>query len=418
MTKTLPPGNAATLALVHPTSSEQHTHTLRNSREWRGALALDAYVRREHHLADVGLTPNGGITFWILVDAAERVPAGRDRTVLAGCETLRKRALVARHGALRDATCHGVASVFCPDEYRGMGYGVRMMAELGERLEAWQREEGRPYFSVLFSDIGKAFYAKSGWMPYTSAHMLLPPLPGSASVTVDMPQWMPLTASDVPPLCALDEELLRARLSQLAAADNEARAGPAVALIPDAATMAWHHAREDFVSKELFGEAPVVKGAQVLIPCSASPMGRRRAWGIWTRVWNNADTAQTKGNTLHLLRICIEPPPTGYDLERVFVEDSQTLMAVLSQAQRQAAEWSLEQVEVWNPAPATRQAIKLLAQDWSTRGGSGSGEKWGVLVDRDSESICCLRWYGEKGKTPAEHDGTVNWLEAEKYCWC
>lgn len=414
MIRSLPPKDSSSLALVHPTASEQHTQILNNSKIWRGALALDPYVRREQHLANVKLTMEGGITFWILVDTAENVPEGSDRTVLAGCETLRKRALVAHHGQVENVICHGVASVFSAEEFRGRGYGARMMEELGKRLETWQGEQGRSYLSILYSDIGKRFYTKHHWRPYASSHMQLPPLTGTASVTVRLPQSTPLTASDLPPLCALDEELLSTKLAKLASSGSMTK--PAVAIIPDAAVMAWHHAREDFVAKELFGRVPPIKGAQVLIPCPASPTGRRRAWGIWTRMWHNTDLSQVKDNTLHLLRLCIEPAPGDYELESNFVEDTQAVMTILSQAQRQAAEWAMQEVEVWNPAPAMKQAVKLLAQDWSTQGGKGVGEKWGVLVDRDAESICSLRWYGEKQEGDTS-DGEVDWLESEKFAW-
>ena len=410
MANNLPTGDSTTLALVHPTPSEQDQQTLNNSDEWRGALPLDAYIRREALLANQQLTKDGGITFWVLVDTAENPPEGADRTIIAGCETLQKRALLAQNGTVTDALCHGVASVFSPAKYRGRGYGARMIAELGKHLRTWQQKQGRPQLSILFSDIGKKFYAKHGWHPYPSSHMHLPPLSGDMKVTVRLPASTPLTGSALAPLCALDEELLRQKLA-IAAQEGYADAKPIMAIIPDAATIAWHLAREDFVAKELFGTTPPIKGAQVTIPCPATPMGKRRAWGVWTRLWYNEDTAVSKGNTLHLLRICVEPAPQGYDRESSFVEDTQAVMAILEQAQRQAGEWKVAEVEVWNPIPATRQAVKLLAQDYATQGGAG---EWGTLVDRDSESICSLKWYGEGGTPGAE----VEWIECEKFGWC
>ena len=414
MVSSPPPGDSPKLALVHPTDSEQHEQILSNSTSWRGALELQSYVGCEQHLANVQLTKDGGITFWVLVDTDESVPHGSNRTVLAGCESLRKRALILADGQLRDATCHGVASVFCPDRFRGRGYGARMIAELGHHLREWQNADGKPQFSVLYSDIGKVFYGKHGWVPYTSSHMHLPPLPSSASITIRVPPSTPLTASDLPPLCALDEELLRSKMSSLIS--REPGSKPVVALIPDAATLAWHHAREDYVAQTLFNKTPSIKGAQVLIPHPSSPMGKRRAWGVWTRVWQNVDITLTKGNTLHLLRICIEPGSAQDDPESIFVEDTQAVMAIFHQAQRQAAEWGMAEVEVWNPAPATQQAVKLLAQDWSVQGGQGVGEKWGTLIHRDSESICSLKWYDDLLEGNAREQA-VEWIENEKFGW-
>lgn len=107
-------------------------------------------MRREQYLADQDLTRNGGITWWVLVDTAVS-----PRRVLCGCETLRKKAFVARDGKVEEVVCHGIGSVFCPPENRGRGYAGRMMKELGRKLRTWQAEERPCLFSVLYSDIGK-----------------------------------------------------------------------------------------------------------------------------------------------------------------------------------------------------------------------------------------------------------------------
>jgi predicted GNAT family acetyltransferase len=77
----------------------------------------------------------------------------KERRVLAGCETYRKKALVAARGEVKEVVAHAVGSVFCPEQFRGRGYGARMMQEVGKVLESWQAEHC--LFSVLFSDIGK-----------------------------------------------------------------------------------------------------------------------------------------------------------------------------------------------------------------------------------------------------------------------
>ena len=166
--KPLPPSRAPSLVLTHPTRVEQTRIANLNGVKWRGALSLPAYHRREDHLGAQLLTRNAGITHWILVDTAEKVPAGSERTVLASCESIRKRALVgytvtgsSSRTVLRDVVSHGIGSVFCAEKLRGRGYAGRMMQELGKRLETWQLEKGVPgreecLFTVLYSDIGKA----------------------------------------------------------------------------------------------------------------------------------------------------------------------------------------------------------------------------------------------------------------------
>jgi hypothetical protein len=149
-TADLPDGNCATLALIHPTDEEKLAQFKVNGSEWRGALSLEAYLRREEVLANQNLTKDGGITYWALVDTA-----AEKRLVLCGCESYRKKALVARGGKVEETITHGIGSVFCPPEMRGRRYAQRMMEEVGKALRTWQTGNSESLFSVLYSDIGK-----------------------------------------------------------------------------------------------------------------------------------------------------------------------------------------------------------------------------------------------------------------------
>ena len=150
----LPPSDSPKLHLVHPTEDEKTATWTANGQVWRGQLSLPAYLRREVHLANQSFTKDGGITFWILVDTSS---TANPRTVLASCETLRKRALIAKKGQkVQEVISHGIGSVFCDPEYRGKGYARRMLVELGKMLDTWQQQDGNKVdFTVLFSDIGK-----------------------------------------------------------------------------------------------------------------------------------------------------------------------------------------------------------------------------------------------------------------------
>lgn len=150
----LPKSDSPELHLVVATPEEAVEQQHANSVEWRGALSLPAYLRREEVMADQALTRDEGLTVWVLVYQ----PAGSDesdRQVLCGCETIKKRGFVASNGVVEAVTAHGVCSVFCPAKHRGKGYAGRMMAELGERLKTWQSQGRNNLFSVLYSDIGK-----------------------------------------------------------------------------------------------------------------------------------------------------------------------------------------------------------------------------------------------------------------------
>lgn len=156
----LPKGNSSTLQLVHPTEEEKLLQFTLNGEEWRGALSLQAYVRREEVLAQQDLTRDGGITYWILVDTSLEGnpldPASDIRLPLASCESFRKKALVWHDGKVQETICHGVGSVYCAPHLRKRGYAQRMMQELGKALRTHQMIDSKGnLFSVLYSDIGK-----------------------------------------------------------------------------------------------------------------------------------------------------------------------------------------------------------------------------------------------------------------------
>lgn len=157
---TLSRGTSPRLALVHPTRAEQLIQSELNGAEWKGALSLPAYLRREEALSNQCLTKDGGITYWILVDTSlpnnPLEPDSGTRLPLASCETYRKRAWIWRHGEIQEVICHGIGSVFCAPHLRKRGYAQRMMQELGKVLRTHQTDDTtQSLFSVLYSDIGK-----------------------------------------------------------------------------------------------------------------------------------------------------------------------------------------------------------------------------------------------------------------------
>ena len=381
----LPNKNSDEVFLDIATHEELAAQQEINSIEWRGALSHEQYLRREDHLANQEVTKDGGLTGWVLLHQPH---GSSERKVLCGCETYRKKALVSRNGHVEDAIVYGVGSVFCPPAHRGKGYAGRMMTDLGKKLKSWQGENvKKPLFSVLFSDIGKDFYARSGWQAFPSSHVSLP---ASDSTPRDIPGTRPLKASDIPELCTLDEKLLRRRLAN----SN----GSAVALVPNSATVSWHHAREEFVAKEIFDKNPIIKGAVSGEPGS-------RVWCYWTRVWTNPQ--EDAPNTLHILRLVVEDESfsdcSAASEESVRkVEDSATLRAitaVFGAAQAGAAQWGMHEVQIWNPSSTTFAAARKL-------------DGKAVVEHREKESIAALNWYGEGSWEE------VDWICNEKYGWC
>ncbi|KAI9774283.1 MAG: hypothetical protein M1840_004177 [Geoglossum simile] len=363
------------------------------------------------------------MTHWVLVDTPH-LPGG-ERRVLASCETIRKRALVAYQTTegvkVEEAVSHGIGSVFCPKEYRGRGYAGRMMRELSKLLRDWQVEgaakRGMCLFTVLYSDIGKvrSFYARLGWHPFASSHISLPPL---SKDFVDMASVLPpsreLYAASLKGLCIADERLLRHKLATVSAIKRVH-----VAFIPDLKSMEYHHAREEFISREVSGCEPSVKGAIV------GEAEGQRAWCIWTRVYGSKDT------TLYILRFVFEDEategaslahptegarPTNGMPSEVKSKQVDAAASLLLAAQREASRWGMKDIQIWNPEPVT-----LLASQRVLNLTSRVAEISGIeVVDREKESIASLRWYGASQQSELQglQWGDIEWIGNEKYAWC
>jgi GNAT superfamily N-acetyltransferase len=413
----LPPANPPTLILSHPTPSERRKIWAQSHPKWGAALYLDEYLHREEYLMTVPLAKGGGIAHWILtIDGV----APDDRPILSSCETLRKRAFIAtkedengmgvkqrmdwslsngnhykeggkKEGSgVKEAVAHGIGSVFTDPQFRGNGYASRMMELVGEHLKNrqgnmmnfngnWGQKPSSPpaTFSVLFSDIGKKFYAARGWAPFPSTHLSFPP---QETMGGTPPNARPISYHDLPELCALDEKWLLKRMANERNSSN----GTCVALAPDLDAMLWHLMREDFVTKRIFGWTPRVRGA------AFGKVGKR-IWAIWSRSYLSKPP-KAEGNTLYILRVVIEDESA----DPVYL--SEGLRVIIEFARNEAFEWQTRHVELWNPSRQLRDLIR------------GSGLEY-EAVEREIESIPSLRWYGE---CPSEE---IEWMANEKYAW-
>ena len=88
-------------------------------------------------------------------------------------------------------------------------------------------------------------------------------------------------------------------------------------------------------------------------------------------------------------------------------ENAAKLDAVLREAQREAREWKMTEVQFWNPTS--------LVEDLLERGAvAGKGKVHLRKVEREEESVASLMWYGEGEGTVDE----LEWWGNEKYGWC
>lgn len=207
--------------------------------------------------------------------------------------------------------------------------------------------------------------------------------------TADLPTARPIYAEELPELCKIDTELLKKSLESRPKGSKIA-----VALVPDVETIQWHHAREEFVSKETYGKIPKIKGAMV------GHMVGKRVWCYWTRVWYNEDVSVVKGNTMHILRLVVEDDILG--ARDVSEGESTAVAALLAFAQREAEKWKTEHVEIWNPSPSTLAGAHIL-------------DKSAKMTHRQTESIASLLWYPDHKEAAPN---SVDWISNEKYGWC
>lgn len=374
----LPDSKSPSLHLTQPTPEERVATWKLNGVNWGSALKAEEYLEREAHLMTVPLAKDGGVTHWILVD--HTLPPN-ERPILGSCETLRKRVLVSKNGVVTEGITHGIGSVFCDPKYRGKGYASRMLKELGLKLKEWQtdKSQGEPDcpFSFLYSDIGKKYYAAHGWHVFPSTHVTLPPteLPSTSTVKVQL-----LRDDDIEALCILDESRIRKELSE----NKDSRIQ--VALIPEHDVFAWHHLREEFMTRKIFGKTPEIKGAV------AGALGSR-VWAIWTRSFYGPIVPES-GNALHLLRLVIEDN-TSSD------QNAEQLKSILQLAQAEALEWKASEVQFWNPTETVKELMHKTGLEWKEE-------------DRQEESITSLMWYGEGSGKSDE----IAWVANEKYGWC
>ncbi|KAF3767616.1 hypothetical protein M406DRAFT_345530 [Cryphonectria parasitica EP155] len=407
-THDLPPANSPDLGLAESTKAELlHVWGLHHPM-WGGPLNYEDYLKREEFLMTVPLAKNGGVTHWILTD---RNGVPDNRPIYASCETLRKRALASRLGpdgevTVQEGIAHNVGSVFTNPTYRGKGYASRMMSELGEKLKEWSVARREPkadekesvvtrsLFSVLYSDIGKAFYANHGWAAFESSHLSFKPAtaaassastPGSASSSPSKVKV--LGYHDLALLCRDDEGIVRTemerRAKQLPSTGGKKQV--CAALVPDLDQFLWHMMREDFITKQMFGKTPEVRGGLYGEP-------GRRIWAVWTRGYYG-NLEKIDNNTFHILRFVIEDEDSAS--EDYVVEG---LREIISLAQREALEWRSFDIQMWNPSALLLKAAAKSGLEYT-------------LVDREQSSIASLMWYGD------EETAAVDWVANEKFAW-
>ncbi len=316
------------------------------------------------------------------MDANRQDNFSRPSPLLCSCETFRKRAFVTdTQGQFSEMIIYGIASVFCNPKYRGRGFAARLLRELAMMLPNWQVASRRCIGSVLYSDIGKTYYANLGWHPFpVNTHIEIDPM-GAPTTS----QARKLLAGDLGQLCKDDEALIQKAMT------STSNCKIRMMLVPDLDHMQWHHGKEEFASDKLFKKQPQVKGAMAGKPGN-------RVWAIWTHRFYGDPESASSDNTLYILRVVVEKEKAD-TVQREM--QAKQMQAVLKAAQIEAAEWQLHSVKMWHPAHLVRELVERAGIQYRN-------------VDREQDSIASLLWYGEgSGK-----EDTLEWIGNEHYGWC
>ncbi|KAI3538724.1 hypothetical protein CABS01_13312 [Colletotrichum abscissum] len=385
------------LHLDHPTPEECIQIWTITADEWKDSLTQPLYMLESAYLTTVPLARDGGMATWVLVD---KTSPPNERSIFCSCETFRKRCLVSDSmGNTTERIVHGVASVFCPERFRGRGFAARHMKELAMVLRGWQSENGRIIGSVLYSDIGKEFYTKMGWTPNPiNGHLVLPPAKMEKPATS-----RPIFESDLESLCLRD----RAMIQNDMATPSPSR--KRVVILPDLNHMLWHIRKEDFATKQIFSKKAVIKGV-------ITGVAGKQVWATWVRRYyrhpdpHSIESADDK-NVLYILRLVVEGDETANKPREAnitismkdYAEQAAALKAVMQAAQAEAADWRLDQVQLWDPSPMVKSLLDQSDLD-------------AVYVERQSHSIASLLWF-EDGEDLGAEDAPIL-INNEHYAWC
>jgi hypothetical protein len=263
------------------------------------------------------------------------------------------------------------------------------MQELRTKFPDWQINGSHCIGSILYSDIGKSYYSKLGWVPHPrNTHIEL-----KSKSFAESPLAKSLLLEDIPALCEADEAQVR-RIMATPNGDPRAR----ITIVPDYDHIGWHLAKEDFACVNLFGEAPKHRGAV------AGPPGNR-VWATWTHRYYDHPDEGNSNNVLFLLRLVLEEdlnndartPTKGED----FIEQMRYLEAVLHAAQQEASTWKLNTVQIWDPPVMVLRMLEQLKMSHQ-------------IVEREHESIASALWYMKQDEDELE----PLWLNNEHYAWC
>lgn len=362
-----------------------------NGEVFAAPLELDAYVAREACLAQQPLCKDGGCTYFVLAHKHDGTH------IVASCEAIKKTVFIAGRkagtnggggGGFLEATGYGIASVYTNPKYRRLGMAAFMLGKVQETMDAESE------CSILYSDIGRGYYAGLGWnvFPSEQAEISLHAekngkdafqQPASSKTRY-------LTLDELPALCDKDVAQMRTKFQRLAEDETQTH----VAFAPDFAQISWQLANEDFVTKVMHPNKPVSHRGAIT--------HNGRSWVYWKFDW--------RAKQLSILRFVlleedhVDAHGTGH---HSVSEETKAwdVLELLQAAAAEAAAWGLKKVVVWNPNDTTTRGIKGFHNVHEQ-------EVDVILDERKDAAIPSLRWKGGLGV------GETVWEDNQYYAWC
>lgn len=322
---------------------------------WPVPVIDDDYLNRESYLSEQSLTKDGRCIYWILAH-------GHDAThIVASCESIKKTIFIAGKNTgttdgFMEASGYAITSVYTNPKYRRVGMAAYMLRKLQEHMDSESN------CSVLYSDIGKIYYANLGWKAFSSDQATIQ----LHSEKFSQPQIQKtrfLAFHELEALCNQDVAAMKARFMKLASDQNKTH----VAFSPDYSQISWQLARRRLATNS---NRQIERcGAITTSGCG---------WVYWDHDWQE--------KKLRILRFVLleTHPETGASVPEE--EKIWNVVNLLTAAASEATNSGLKKVVVWNPDETTTRGIK---------GFHNQHEDVDVIFDeRKDLSIPSLRWKG------------------------
>ncbi|KAK0729989.1 hypothetical protein B0H67DRAFT_651640 [Lasiosphaeris hirsuta] len=351
---------ASDIVFVEATPEQRRLSWALNAESWAPPLSTSDYIAREEHLSLQGLSKDGRCRYWVVY------LRGHPQKIIASCESTRQTVLISENGTSREGYGYSIASVYTNPAYRRRGMAAIMLQKVQEQIDRGSD------CSVLYSDIGRSYYANLSWLVFSSQQAVLG-LAEQGNGTADS-AFAPsqpsrtryLSLTQLFDLCEVDELFLSTRFDGFPAYGKTRSA-----FLPSFAQISWQLAREDFMAEKLLGRSPQNKDI----------LGH--------------DCRAKKLNVLRIVRVM---DPTAEQR----IDDVKVL---LEAALAEASAWGMSEVVVWNPDEETTMGSKAV-------GNTHLDVVKVFFNERTEGSIPSFRWAGGK-----DIKNTL-WEDNFSYGWC